>query len=204
MQLTHILCTHHHDDHIGGAAILQDKTGCWVIGPSDSRISNLEQTVKEGDQVLIGPYIFEILDTPGHTNSHIVYFLKKEKMLFSGDLLFCGGCGRIFEGTAQQMWESLLKIKKLPDDTLIYPGHEYTLNNLKFALTLEPDNLDLQKRIQELSSRTKSTIPSTIECEKKTNPFLRANEVKLKENLQMSGGSDTDVFAKIRELKDSY
>ncbi|MCB1109930.1 MAG: hydroxyacylglutathione hydrolase [Chlamydiia bacterium] len=205
LNLVNILVTHYHDDHTGGIEALTKKTECHVIGPDDSRVPKLEQSVAEGEELVIGPFQIEVFSTPGHTKPHLVYFFRALHLLFSGDLLFTGGCGRLFEGTPQEMWNSLEKVLALPDDTLVYCGHEYTVKNLEFALSVDPDNEALKKRLEEAKKRRsegKSTVPSTLAEEKVTNPFLR---VKSQEFQKALGLSDTDpalTFAHIRQLKD--
>jgi len=207
LSLTHILLTHHHQDHIAGAEKLKEKTGSLIFGPGDSRIPFLDRSLTDNGLFEIGPYFFKTLFTPGHTRSHIVYFLEKEKILFSGDTLFSMGCGRVFEGSYKEMWDSLKKIRNLPKDTKIFPGHEYTYQNISFALSLDPKNLELNqalKRIESLRKNRKSSIPSTLEWEVKNNPFLRVDDDKFKEMIQMKGDTDTHVFQKLRELKDAF
>lgn len=181
LQLKYILNTHHHYDHIDGNDELHTFSDAILIGPDDSRIPHLKQTVKEDDSLSIGPYTFQVFEVRGHTASHIVYHEPAQKWLFSGDTLFGAGCGRLFEGTAEEMFFSLNKLKQLSEDTLIFCGHEYTLENLKFALTVEPENRQIQQRYQEtLKMRKKRipTVPSTLKLELETNVFLRAKTPK--------------------------
>jgi len=206
-ELTHILSTHHHTDHVSANLELQEKTGCWIIGPDDKRVPGVEQSVKEGDHLFIGKLIFDVIETPGHTSSHISYYLREPKALFCGDLLFCAGCGRLFEGTPSEMYHSLRKVCELPERTLIYPGHEYTLKNLEFASFVEPNNEATKKRLEKarlLRDDDKPTVPSTLKEEKETNPFLRVDVREIRETLNLTKETDINVFAKLRELKDSY
>jgi len=208
-KLTHILNTHHHPDHAGGNLEIKQKTGCTIIGPRNesSKIAGIETTVGDGDTVKLGNHVAKVFDVPGHTLGHIAYWFEEAKVAFVGDTLFALGCGRIFEGTPVQMWSSLQKLMNLPDDTVVYCAHEYTQANAKFALSVEPENADLQKRcdeIDKLRSENKPTVPTTIGLEKATNPFLRPMSVDLQKNVGLPGASLVDVFAKTRQLKDNF
>ncbi len=186
---------------------LVDATGCPVIGPEDSRVPKLTQAAEEGEVISFGPLNFTVIEVPGHTSSHVIYYEPEQKWLLSGDTLFGGGCGRLFEGTPEQMHHSLLKICKLPDDTKILCGHEYTVKNLEFAASIEPKNPKIQERLaQARSLREKNipTIPSTLAEEKLTNPFLRADDPDLRNALNMRDSSDLEVFAKMREMRNHY
>jgi hydroxyacylglutathione hydrolase len=205
LQLEGILISHHHFDHTGGNPFLFDKTESSVIGPDDIRIPRLSQTVCQGDALTVASFYFEVLSTPGHTCPHLAYILPSFGFLFSGDLLFGGGCGRLFEGTADEMWESLKKIRCLPDETQIFFGHEYTLQNLTFALEIEPYNQDVRKRFEEVKNTCKRgafTVPSTIGLEKKTNPFLRADDPVMKKRLGKEKERDVSIFSFLRKMKD--
>jgi len=174
-----ILLTHHHGDHIGGAAELKLQTGARVIGPAadEHRIPGMDVMVADGDIIRAGACEFTVIATPGHTLGHVCYYDAANRLLFSADTLFSLGCGRLFEGTAEQMWASLQKLAALPDDTLVYCGHEYTLANGRFALTVEPDNIDLLDRmaaVNALRGAGRPTVPVRLGLEKKSNPFLRA------------------------------
>ncbi len=207
LTLKNILITHYHYDHTGGIESLKRKTGCHIIGPDDERVPELDQSVDEGEELLFGSFSIEVLSTPGHTNPHVVYFFRELHLLFSGDLLYAGGCGRLFEGSASEMWGSLEKVMNLPDDTEIYCGHEYTLNNLEFAHSIEPSNPEVKARLEEvknLTSEGKSTIPSTLAVEKETNPFLRVKSAALQKALGVSDTDPATFFSQIRELKDKF
>ena len=207
LTLVNILITHYHDDHTGGVNTLTKQTKCHVIGPEDNRVPKLEQSVDEGEELLFGPFSITVLSTPGHTKPHIAYYFSEQKILFSGDLLFAGGCGRCFEGTPQEMWASLEKILVLPDDTLLYCGHEYTVQNLEFALSLEPDNSAVKARLEkarELRSAGQPTIPSTLGEEKATNPFFRVRSHDFQKALGLTDSHPASVFAHIRSLKDNF
>ncbi|MBF5059739.1 hydroxyacylglutathione hydrolase [Candidatus Neptunochlamydia vexilliferae] len=203
LTLKNILITHYHDDHTGGVELLKKKTECRVIGPEDERIPDLDQSVDDGEELLFGPFSIEVFSTPGHTKPHLIYFFRDLHLLFTGDLLFTGGCGRLFEGTLEEMWNSLEKVLALPDDTAIYCGHEYTVANLEFAATVEPDNAALQKRLEEAKKKDVS-VPSTLAEEKATNPFLRVQEESLQKGVNMVGQEPAAVFAHIRALKDNF
>ncbi len=202
LTLKNILITHYHADHTGGVELLKKKTECHVIGPEDERIPGLDQPVAGGEELLFGPFSIEVFSTPGHTKPHLIYYFRDLHLLFTGDLLFTGGCGRLFEGTPEEMWNSLEKVLALPDDTAIYCGHEYTVANLEFAVSVEPDNAALQKRLEEAKSG-KVLVPSTLAEEKATNPFLRVQEESLQKAVGMVGQAPAAVFAHIRALKDN-
>jgi hydroxyacylglutathione hydrolase len=207
--LTHILNTHHHWDHAGGNLELKKRTGCLIVGPraDASRIPGIDIQVGEGDLFEFGIHSTRIFDTPGHTRGHIAYHFMKDKVAFVGDTLFAMGCGRLFEGTPEQMWTTLQKIMQWPDDTSIYCAHEYTQNNARFALTVEPHNRDLIQRAAEvdaLRAKGMPTIPTSLDIEKKTNPFLRPASPDLRQTLNMINAKDVDVFARTRELKDRF
>ncbi len=190
-----ILNTHHHWDHVNGNKQIKEKYNVEIIGPESERksIPELDTGLKNGDIFNFGDETVEVIETQGHTLGHICFYFKNSKILFSGDTLFSLGCGRLFEGTAEQSFNSFKKLKALPDDTKIYCGHEYTLENAEFCLSVDPDNQHLIKRIKEienLRTNNKPTLPVTLEQEKKTNIFLKAK--------------NAEEFKKFRELKDNF
>jgi hydroxyacylglutathione hydrolase len=204
--LTDILVTHHHHDHVGGISELKQKYNCRVVAPHDKKtaIANADQRVANGDVVKVGNLLARVLETPGHTLDHISYVFDSEKTVFAADTLFSIGCGRVFEGTYPMMWDSLLKLRALPDDFKLYCGHEYTASNVKFALTVDPDNPALKARAGEvarLRAANQPTVPTLMGEEKKANVFLRADEPSVAANLHMKGASAADVFGELRERK---
>ena len=208
-RLTDILVTHHHADHTAGIAELKARHACRVTAPQREaqRIPAVDATVREGDFVTIGSLVGRVLETPGHTAGHISYWFKSEKLAFVGDTLFSVGCGRLLEGTADVMWPSLLKLRGLPPETEVYCGHEYTAANVHFALTIEPKNIALRARAEEvlrLSEQKKPTIPTTIQQEKSYNPFLRADLHSVQGAIDMEGSPPAQVFGVIRARKDKF
>lgn len=214
LQLRAILITHHHRDHTGGVAALQERYQVPAYGPANDGIDQLQFPLRDQDQVAIAELglALQVITVPGHTHGHIAYYAAKEQWLFCGDTLFGGGCGRLFEGTPQEMLNSLDKLAALPDATAVYCAHEYTLANLKFARTVEADNHNLTTRIlveQEKRQRDIPTIPSTIGLEKLSNPFLRSRMTSVRQSLIDSGrahanGSDADFFAALRTWKNTF
>jgi hydroxyacylglutathione hydrolase len=208
-RLTDILVTHHHGDHTAGIPALKKRHKCRVVAPRNeaSRIADVDETAGEGDTVKVGELAARVLETPGHTAGHIAYWFGPERLAFVGDTLFSIGCGRVIEGTPEMMWESLLKLRNLPDDTRIYCGHEYTLANIRFAQTIEPDNLALVARAAEAAEQVaahKPTIPTTIAEEKAANPFLRADVADVAAAVGMAGRPAAQVFAEIRARKNKF
>ncbi len=205
-RLTDILVTHHHADHTDGIPALKEHHRCRVVAPQAeaARIPLVDETVREHDTVRVGGLEGRVIETPGHTLGQVNYFFPADKLLFAGDTLFSIGCGRVIEGKPEMMWQSLLKLRALPDDTKVYCGHEYTQANIRFARTIEPDNKALAAREQEvgnLLAAHKPTIPSTIGEEKAANPFLRADIAEVAKSVGLSGSPDWQVFAEIRERK---
>ncbi|MDA0977661.1 MAG: hydroxyacylglutathione hydrolase [Proteobacteria bacterium] len=208
-KLTHILNTHHHFDHAGGNLELKEQWNCRIIGSrSDARrIPGIDEEVGDGDSFRFGSFDVQVFDVSGHTIGHIAFYIPNAASLFCGDALFALGCGRLFEGTPAQMWTSLQKLSALPDDTRVYCAHEYTQSNAAFALSVEPQNADLKKRAEQITTlraANKPTVPSTIGEEKATNPFLRPMSPELQANLNLQGADLVEVFAETRRRKDSF
>ena len=209
LKLNYILNTHHHFDHIGGNLELKKIYNAKVVGfvGDKHRIPEIDITLSNNEKWIFGNETVKILHIPGHTLGHICFFFEKEKIAFTGDTLFSLGCGRIFEGDHNQMLTSLNKIKKLPKDTMIYCGHEYTYKNAKFCIKYDSGNIDLKnkfEKIKKLRSSNLSTIPSKLEDELKTNIFLRCDQKDLKIKLNMENQEDLKVFRKVRDLKDNF
>lgn len=208
LNLTTVLVTHHHGDHTGGVGELKRKTGCEVIGGDKRRIRGIDQVVADGQAFPVGDGRIEVIATPGHTSTSVCYYMPPSRdgtrgILWTGDTLFVGGCGRLFESGAQAMWESLQRLASLPDDTLVYCGHDYTEENYEFALTIEPDNEALRQRLDDIRQSGR-TVPSTIGQEQLTNVFFRAGTPEVKAALGMPHAADFEVFAELRRRKDIF
>lgn len=206
---SHILITHHHDDHIAGVKALAAATGARVIGAAADahRLPPLDEAVAEGDTVRIGMDEGRVIDVPGHTVGHVAYHFPASKVVFTADSLMALGCGRVFEGTMPQMWRSLSKLAGLPPDTQVCSGHEYTAANARFALTIEPGNAALISRAEAVEAARRegrATVPSLLSEELATNPFLRAGLPEVKRAVGMPGAGDAEVFAEIRSRKDRF
>ncbi len=213
--LTHLFITPHHHDHIEGIPALNAHYNATIFVPEaeSTRILGIiprtaqVQSVRDNDEILFGHHPIQSIVTAGHTLGHVCYYWPQDALLFSGDPLFSMGCGRLFEGTPQQMWHSLKRLRELPPATQIYCGHEYTHANGLFALTIEPENADLKQRraeVEELRAHHRPTMPVSLAQECATNPFLRADEPSVKRHLAMTKKTDEDVFAHLRRLKDQY
>jgi hydroxyacylglutathione hydrolase len=206
-KLTHILNTHHHFDHTGGNIPLKEATGAEIVGPGKDRgrFAGLDTGVDESTGWTFGSRPVRVMEIPAHTSSHIAFIV--DDAAFTGDTLFAMGCGRLFEGTPAMMWSSLSKLMTLADSTRIFCGHEYTQSNGRFALTLEPNNAALVRRMTDVDAaraNARPTIPSTIGLEKQTNPFLRPNSPELRKTLGMESASDIDVLGETRRRKDNF
>jgi len=218
LQLDSILLTHHHADHTGGVAELISRYTPQIYGPAGSRTQGISTPVQQGSKLTVLGCAFEVLEVPGHTLDHIAYFAPEQAdagvpspLLFCGDTLFAAGCGRLFEGTAKEMYTSLQKLAKLPANTLVYCAHEYTLANIRFAEAAEPDNSAVKERLKADSRRLEEeqiTLPSTIDMELRTNPFLRCHIEGLRKNAApyMTGvhPNEIEVFAAVRRWKDGF
>lgn len=208
LQLKYILNTHHHFDHIGGNFELKEKYNCKIVGSKKDRdrIPGIDIEISDGDYWSFKEHTAQIIEIPGHTSGHIAFFFKSLNAVFTGDTLFSLGCGRLFEGTPTMMWNSLKKLRALPDQTKIYCGHEYTLSNGKFINSIYPSE-DMRLKIEslvELNEKNLPSIPSTIADEKKMNIFLKADDINLIKNLGLNGKSPEEVFGYMRELKDNF
>lgn len=208
-RLTHIFNTHHHADHAGGNLALKRHYDCSIVGPraDAARIPGIDVQLGDGESFLFGSHTVQVLDTPGHTRGHIVYYVADVGAAFVGDTVFAMGCGRLFEGSPAQMWNSLQKILRWPDETKLYCAHEYTLANGRFALTVEPGNTALVDRVRQVEAQRAAgepTVPTTVALEKATNPFLRPASSNLRKTIGLVDADDVTVFARTRALKDSF
>ncbi|MBN1359711.1 MAG: hydroxyacylglutathione hydrolase [Sedimentisphaerales bacterium] len=212
LQLTTALVTHHHGDHTGGIGQLKRQTGCKVVGADRVRVASCDRCVSEGNVLTLGHLRVTVLATPGHTRTSVCYYLAppaagQPGAVWTGDTLFIGGCGRPMECDASVLWESLTKLAELPDDTLVYCGHDYTAENYEFALTIEPDNEAVRRRLAEVKragTEGRPTVPSTIAQEKATNIFLRSSEPAVQRALDMNGAAADQVFAELRRRKNRF
>jgi hydroxyacylglutathione hydrolase len=222
LDLTTVLATHHHWDHTAGIIELKEKTGCKVIGPDKQRIPGIDCVIEDGEILAIGNTKIQVIATPGHTRTAVCYYVQpsndnKNGILWTGDTLFVGGCGRLLECDARSMWDSLLKLASLPDDMLIYCGHDYTVENYQFALSIEPDNQSVQQclseyhpvldgrgEVRQAQRAGRQIVPSTMSRERTTNPFLRADTPELKTALDMPQAQAVEVFAELRRRKDGF
>jgi hydroxyacylglutathione hydrolase len=208
-RITHILNTHHHPDHTGGNLEIKAATGAVIVGPSHDRdrIPGIDVEVSDGGTYDLGTERAEIFFVPGHTRGHIAFWFKTSDALFCGDTLFLMGCGRLFEGTPEQMWKSLSRLRKLPESTRVYCGHEYTQSNARFALTVDPANRDLKERaawVDRMRADGKATVPGTMGDEQRTNPFLRADDPGVAAAVGLAGAEPVKVFAEVRRRKDVF
>lgn len=208
-KLNAIFATHHHPDHTGGNLELKRHYNCAVFGYKGDapRIPGIDHEVQEWDRVKLGKSEARVFFVPGHTTGHIAYYFADDHALFCGDTLFSMGCGRLFEGTPEQMWHSLSKLAGLPGETRVFCGHEYTQANGEFTQSIDPDNPAVHARMAEvraLRARGEPSVPSTMEVEKQTNPFLRVDDPEIRAHLDMEHADNVAVFARIREMKDRF
>ena len=208
-KLDFILNTHHHYDHVGGNEELKKKYNSKVLGFENdkNRIPYIDIVLKDNQEFKIGTLNFTTIFIPGHTRGHVAFYFKKERVVFTGDTLFSLGCGRVFEGTYKQMFQSLNKLKNLPGETKVYCGHEYTFKNLEFCLKFNPNNDFLKKKKNDIKlslKNKKPTIPSTIADEIKGNIFFRVNDPDIKKAINLENSPDIEIFTKLRDLKDNF
>ena len=208
-KLDQIINTHHHHDHIGGNSELLNIYKSKLIAPSydKERILNADIYASDNEEISIAGINTKVIFTPGHTLGHICLYMEEEKCLFSGDTLFYLGCGRVFEGTMKQMWQSLLKLRSLPDETMVYCGHEYTMSNANFCNYIDPNNKLLKKvypKIKENSEKSLPSIPFKLGMDKQTNPFLRADQLEFLKSINMEGTDPVNVFKEIRLQKNNF
>lgn len=208
-KLTDIFTTHHHGDHVEANEALKARFGVTITGPRREahRIPGIDVSVGDGEVFDLAGHLVHVIETPGHTAGHVCYYLPGDGLLFSADTLFALGCGRLFEAGPKEMWASLSKLKVLPDETIVYFGHEYTLANARFALTVDPDNTELAERARQIETQRaegKFTAPTTIGLEKRTNPFLRADDPAIRHHLGMEDAEEWQVFGEIRARKDKF
>lgn len=206
LSLHTILSTHHHGDHTGGNRELKKRTGCTILG-GDRRIPGIDRCVKDGETVSTGPLSFRALLVPGHTSGCTAWYSEQTQSLFTGDTLFYAGCGRLFEGTPEQMYASLVKISRMSPDTVLYCGHEYTLDNLSFARSVEPENSAITGRMRAVRMKIdkgEPSGPSTLAEETRTNPFLRTGSAEIRSSLHMADAPGSSVFAELRGRKDRF
>ena len=209
LSLDFILNTHHHGDHVDGNNALKKKYACKIVGfaPDHNRIPGIDILLEDQQAWKFGNTEIVTHHAPGHTSGHVFYYIKKNNLAFVGDIVFSLGCGRIFEGTYEQMFTSVTKIKNLPSQTKIFCGHEYTQSNLAFCMSIDKDNDDLKKRASEVESLRKQsnpTIPTTVARELKTNIFFRPDNPSIKNSLTLTNATDLEVFIKLRKLKDNF
>ncbi|MEM1350879.1 MAG: hydroxyacylglutathione hydrolase [Pseudomonadota bacterium] len=207
--LSEIWITHHHFDHVQGVAEILAAYPAKVRGAAadQHRLPPLDIALEEGEEFTFAGQPVRVLDVSGHTLGHIAFYMPDSDAVFTADSLMALGCGRLTEGTAEQMWESLSKIAALPPNTTVFSGHEYTGNNARFALTIEPDNEELilrSRSVEQARAQNQPTVPSLLSLELATNPFLRASNASVRENLDMQGASDVEVFAEVRSRKDAF
>jgi hydroxyacylglutathione hydrolase len=209
LPLTHIFNTHHHGDHVGANIALKARYGATIVGPraDQARIPGIDVAVADGETYAFGAEIATVLDVPGHTRGHIAFWFAGSSALFCGDALFALGCGRMFEGTAPQMWRSLAKIRALPDATNVYCAHEYTQSNARFAVSVDPGNAELRARVAEIDRQRaagEATVPSLLGLEKRTNPFLRADDRDLARRIGLPSAAPAEIFGALRAAKDAF
>jgi hydroxyacylglutathione hydrolase len=205
----YILNTHHHSDHVGGNILLKQKYNCSILGfaADKDRIPGIDTFLKDKETIKIGNLEIETHHAPGHTSGHVFYYLRNEKIAFVGDIVFSLGCGRVFEGTMEQMYHSINKVKNLSPETRIFCGHEYTKSNLNFCISIDKNNKDLKIKEQIILDQRKHnipTIPTTVMDEQKTNIFFRLDDTKIRKAISLENATELEVFSKLRKLKDNF
>ncbi|MGI2325847.1 MULTISPECIES: hydroxyacylglutathione hydrolase [Methylococcus] len=208
-RLGHVLNTHHHGDHVGGNLELKAATGCAIVGAAGDRhrIPGIDVALKDGEEFRLGSASARMLDVPGHTSGHVAFWFEDDAALFCGDTLFALGCGRLFEGSAEQMWRSLERLRALPAETKVFCAHEYTQANARFAVTIEPGNVALRERVERVEALRRegaATVPSILSEELATNPFLRPESPEIRARLGLPDVPEVEVFAEIRRRKDVF
>ena len=207
--ISHVMNTHHHPDHVGGNLAIKEATGCVIVGPKpdEGRIPGIDIAIEDGGRFSLGSSSAQAIFIPGHTRGHMAYWFEDSRAVFCGDTLFALGCGRLFEGTPEQMWHSLSRLRRLPGDTRVYCGHEYTQSNARFALTVDRANAALAARakaVDALRAEGRPTVPSTMADEVATNPFMRADDPPLAAAMGLPAAGPVAVFAEIRRRKDAF
>lgn len=202
LDLKAILLTHYHEDHIAGVEGILKELSPQVVGPNGGEVAFVDSVIFSQEELIIGPFSILAIGTPGHTLNHLCYYLPEFGVLFSGDMIFPCGCGKILEGSYPQMLESIKTLKSLPDDTYIFSGHEYSIENLTFALSLESNREEVREKLQAISSKDQYSVPTTIKLEKNINPFFRTDDPELKKILKMNSSSELDVLVKLKQLQE--
>ncbi len=200
-ELKAVLLTHYHRDHIQGVKKIIDAFTPQVVGPSGGEHEFPLSVVSNLEELIIGPFSLIVMETPGHTLNHLCYFFNDFKILFSGDMLFAAGCGKILEGSYQQMLESLKLMKTLPKETAVFFGHEYSIENLRFALSLEPERKEIEERIEAIASLDQYSVPTTLAFELEVNPYLRTDDMQFRKHLNMGNASEFDILIKLSQMQ---
>ena len=203
LDLKAVLLTHYHEDHIRGVNGILEKLQTQVIGPFDENLQIANSIISNQEELIIGPFSVLALETPGHTTNHLCYYVNNFQILFSGDMIFPCGCGKIMQGLYEKMIESLKVLKSLPKDTYIFSGHEYSIENLKFALSIEPERKDIEERLDLIIKKEQYPIPTTIDLELKINPFFRIDDLLFQKKLNCEDASELEVLIKLRELREN-
>ena len=204
IELKAILCTHYHDDPTHSLKEIVEQFPCQVVGPQMENQGFVDYVVSHQEEVIVGSFAVTVLSTPGHTQNHLCYFLADFKILFTGDMVFSCGCGKIVDGTFQQMLESIKLIKSLPKDTLIFSGHEYSLSNIAFALSLEPQRTDMKELIDAIESKNQFPVPTLLSQELEINPFFRTDQIEFRKTLNLGSATELETLIRLKELNDQF